>query len=199
MTKHVWGCLVGLGLLVGACERDGGIRSEVEDLKEARQETGQVVQDLQQQLQEAKAQVARLEERLTLARQGVTDEVLEERQDLQEAVKNEQADLRQNVNEIQKEAQQQNAAASAAERQLEQTQPAEVETRVNTETQVTRQPSDVDVATERETIEVERVNVSGQDKEGQPQDTSGTQEVQPSERSTIEGTGPNLDEPSGMR
>lgn len=167
MTKHLLGCVLGFGLLAAACERNRDVKVEVEDLQEARGRTGEVVQDLEQRLEEAKAEVIRLEEKLALARQGVTDEVIEKRQDLQEALKSQEAQVRNEVSEAQKEAKEYNSQSAAARKQLEETQPGQAQAKIRTESIITPTPVDVEMQSERESIELERVNVSGRD-EPQP-------------------------------
>ena len=62
-----------------ACDRPREVQQEAQELREAQSNVGNVTAELQADLDKAKAEVARLEEKLTMARQGMTDEVLSER------------------------------------------------------------------------------------------------------------------------
>ncbi len=163
--KKLWiGCVLGVGLLTVACERKGEVQSDIEDLKEARAQTSEVAADLQQRLEEAKAEVLRLEEQLVLARQGVTDEVIEERQELKETVSGRTEEVREEVREAQKEALEHNKQVQAAQEHLKATKPVNVQAELETDTTVTPAGKAVEVDTVRREIDVERLNVSGQDK-----------------------------------
>lgn len=171
--------MLGVVLALGttACDRDeggaGDVESELQDLQEAREQAPQVTQDLQQQLQEAKAEVVRLEEELALAQQGITDEVLEEREDLAEALAAQQQDVRQEIGETREEAQRYNQISDQARQALQETQGAAVEARVDVDTQVTEQPGEIESQRVETTIPLEttEVEVEQQEREVQQQQT----------------------------
>jgi hypothetical protein len=129
-----------IGLLLGlaaACEQGSRVESETRELTEAQNNSGNVAKDLEAQLQTAKANVIELEKKLAMAREGVTDEVIQKRADLEDALKEQQQQVQQEVNEAKREAQTLNKDTDRAMQQLRQTQPpARVEAQVRTETQV---------------------------------------------------------------
>lgn len=140
MIRHsALACLVAsLGLSL-ACERGSHVEAETRDLAEAQNNTGNVAKDLEAQLQKAKADVIELEKKLALAREGVTDEVLQERSELQGALESQRREVQEEVNEARREAQVLNKDMDKAMQQLKQTQPpAQVDARLNTETSVVR-------------------------------------------------------------
>jgi hypothetical protein len=124
MIRH-WGlaCLsVSLGLALG-CERGSNVEAETRDLAEAQKNTGNVAKDIEVQLEQAKAEVVELERKLALARDGITDEVLEERRELQNALDSQRRELQEDISEAQREAQALNKDADRAIQQLQQTPP----------------------------------------------------------------------------
>ena len=63
MTKQIWiGGLLAANLMLLGCDRQSKVKEEVEDLKEAQQNSPQVAKDLENQALEAKKEVERLEE-----------------------------------------------------------------------------------------------------------------------------------------
>lgn len=139
------------------CDRESSVEHEVEELKEAQQESPQVAEDLRQQLEEAKSEVERLEEKLALAQQGVTDEVMEEREDVKQALKSAEQDVRDEVKEARGAAAEHNAATDKAIKHLEKTQPDQrVEAQVKTETTAVPTTSDVEVTREQKQIAIEK-------------------------------------------
>ena len=136
-----WGfaCLAAsLGLSL-ACNKGSDIESETRDLAEARKNTGNVAKDLEERLQKAKAEVVDLEKKLALAREGITDDVLMERSELQGALESQKREVQKQVNEARRESQVLSKDTDRATEQLQQTQPpAQVDSRVKTETEVVR-------------------------------------------------------------
>lgn len=133
-------------------EQGDKVQSELQDLEEAREKAPQVTRDLEQQLTEAKKEVARLEKKLALARQGITDEVLAERQELAEALEARGETVREDIGETREEASVYNEAAERAQRALQETQPGQVEAEVRSGAEVT--PSDTEVRGERVETEI---------------------------------------------
>lgn len=157
--KHWGGGLLAAGLLLGACDKAAHIDDESKDLQEAQREAPKVASELQKELNSAKAEVIRLEQKLAMAKQGVTDEVLEERAELKEALKREGQHVREEVNEAQGAARELNADSERARQQLERTQPQRVEAKLNTETQVVPSTSTVQVTKEQVQVPIERTQV----------------------------------------
>lgn len=135
------------------CNRSGDVNEEVKELERAKQESPEVAQDLRQQLEEKKAEVVQLEEKLALAERGVTDRVMEERNELKAAVKEQEKDLQREVKEAQGAARVHNTSAERARQELEATKsPGHVEAEVKTER--TMIPSDTHVEVQKERREV---------------------------------------------
>jgi hypothetical protein len=157
MRNHVWivGALVA-SLTVLGCNKGENVEKEVEDLREAQQNSPNVEKQLQEQLTNAKSEVVRLEEKAALARQGVTDEVVEERQELKEALKKQEQEVREEVKEAQGAAADHNTDSQKALQHLEKSQPTEqVQARVKTETTTTPTGSKVEVTREQQQIPIE--------------------------------------------
>jgi len=156
-------CLLVLGLAAIGCERGDKVEKEVKELEQAQQESPKVAGDLNQQLEQAKAEVVRLEEKLALAKQGVTDDVVKERNDVKEALKNREEHVTEQVKEAEATAQAHSAEAERARQQLEKTPPAQkVKAEVKTETHAlpaTQATQEVDVTKEQQVIPVERSHV----------------------------------------
>lgn len=168
MNKRTFTALMfGCGLLVApACERENEVEDELADLHEARQRTDQVAGELQQELEVAKRDVERLEEKLELARRGVTDEVIEERGELKEALAQQEQQVKAEIRQAQQEAAQHNTATEKVRSTLQETVPAQVDTQVSTQTQVVPGQTDIQSETRTATIQVENMNV---EEEGEAQ------------------------------
>lgn len=132
-------CLaVSLGLSL-ACNQRPDIEAETRDLAEARNNTGNVVKDLETRLDKAKAEVVELEKKLALAREGVTDDVIKERAELEGALNAQRQEVQKDINEARRESEVLNKNSDRAMQQLEETQPpAQVDARLKTETDVVR-------------------------------------------------------------
>ncbi len=142
-----------------SCEKDDP-QDQLEDLQEARENSPEVAQDLEQELEQAKAEVLRLEKKLALARQGVTDEVIEERAELQQALAEERQEVREEIGEAQEEAQQHNATANQARRALTETQPpARVEAEVSSDSAVVPARGEARTSRTAHTIPLEKTEV----------------------------------------
>lgn len=153
---------VALCIAALACDRRTEVQQDSEDLNEAKRDVARVTQQLENELAEAKAEVARLEEKLVMARQGVTDEVLEERKELQESLQEQQRRVQGEINEAKREAQTLNRDTDVAAEQLEGTRvPERVETKVTTETEVVEgQPARVQQVERGEYIPVKGVSAA---------------------------------------
>jgi hypothetical protein len=180
-TRHIIGLTAVVALTLIGCNRRDDVRKEVQQLHEAEQAAPQKAEELQQQLDGAKAHVAQLEQKLTLARQGVTDEVLRARQELKSAVNRNQKEVNQEVKEAQGAANQHNADVEKAQKALEQTQPAgRVETKVKTETRVVPNQQNTDVVRERQQVPVDQTRmVEHPEQQQQPQQQGQPQQGQP--------------------
>lgn len=135
-----WGMVAAGGILIGACqsqESDSQVERRIDEVRAARENAPQEAQRLEQELEEAKARVAELERQLALARQGITDEVVEAEQKLQESVQRREQNLLEESQQLQQEAREHNEATEAAQRELERTPRIDrVETDVETDTRV---------------------------------------------------------------
>src|SRR5690606_6154707 len=120
--------------------------------EEAQKKAPEVTRDLEQQLTEAKKEVVRLEKKLALARQGITDEVIAERQELGEALAARGESVREDIGQTREQATEYNEAARRARQALEQTQPGQVEAEVKSGAEVT--PSETEVEGERVETEI---------------------------------------------
>jgi len=145
------------GLLLAGCNRRDEVKEQLHDLKQAEENSPQVAKSLEQQLASAKADVVRLEEQLALAKQGVTKDVVKERQELNEALNNQQKRVSKEVQEAQGAARAHNEDSEKAREELQRTQPVQqVEARVKTETEVVpSQAPRVETTTQQATIPVE--------------------------------------------
>ncbi len=155
--RWLWLLLV-VGLGAAGCERTGEseVSEEVKDLKEAQQESPAEAQNLRKQLEEKKSEVVKLEEKLALAEQGVTDRVVEERKDLEQAVRRQEQNVQQEVKEAQGAARVHNTDSERARRELEATQsPTRVEAQVNTERKVVPNDTTVEVQKQRQEIPID--------------------------------------------
>jgi hypothetical protein len=184
------GALWGLALCLGGCE--SRVERATEDLKEAERDSPKVAAELEHKLAKAKAEVARLEEKLALARQGITDDVREERKDLEQALKRQGQHVQEEIGEAQRAAQQHRADSNAAEQQLERTKPTEqVKASVHTEVERTPVRGEMEVEQKETTITVPNTQVK-EVPSTQGKDTPSTQVQKRSER-----TGPEMDQPRG--
>lgn len=146
------GC-VAVCIVAVACDQGGGVQAEAEDLREAQKNVGNVTQELEADLAEAKAEIVRLQEKLALARQGITDEVLAERKELEQSLEEQRQNVRGEIKEAQREAREHNRDAELAARELEQTQPpARVEAEVRTEANVVEGSGNAVQVTERQEL-----------------------------------------------
>lgn len=78
--------LLCLSLASGCNNQHSSVEKELEDLKAARSNVAEEVDELRDELAESKDRVQLLKAKLARARQGLTDEVIEERQELAEAL-----------------------------------------------------------------------------------------------------------------
>jgi hypothetical protein len=156
-SKYIWTCaLLAAGVSLSGCDRESKIADEVGDLREAQQNSPKVAADLEQELARAKAEVVRLEEQLALARQGVTNDVIEERKELKNALNEQQKEVKEEITEAQKAAQQHNTESEVAQQELQRTQAKEVvKAQVRTETQVTPIGKEVEIHREQTSIPIE--------------------------------------------
>lgn len=154
------GWLLIAGLTVWGCDRGNEVQKEVEDLKQAQHESPKVASDLQQQLDEKKAEVVKLEEKVALAKQGVTDDVEKEKGELKSAVKDNERAVREEIDQAQTAARRQQDQGAQAARQLEQTERAKrVEAEVKTETHVVPGQAETEVRKEQEVVPVTNTRV----------------------------------------
>ena len=160
MTKYVVGWVLGLGLLA-SCQRHREVKVEIEHVQQARVNTAAVVQDLERRLQSARREVIELEEKLLLASQGVTDEVVAERQELMQAPQDQGAGVRNEATSAQEQTSGHNAHMAADEPGRQTTEPLDVDAQVYTEAVLPPTPANARRQDERESLE--RVIVAGRD------------------------------------
>lgn len=91
--------------LAFGCDDQTEVQRQTRDLQEAQKNVPQVTKELEVQLEEAKASVAQLEQKLALARQGLTDDVLENQKELQAALKEQEQSVQSELGEAKREAQ----------------------------------------------------------------------------------------------
>lgn len=163
MTRHTGHGIASIGLIalaLAGCNQKDDVREEVKDLQRAQQEAPQKAQQLQQDLDQAKAHVAQLEQKLTMAKQGVTDDVLRQREDLKRAVKDDDKRVQNEVREAQGAAKMHNADVNKAQKELDQTQPAQrVETDVKTDTRVVPNQNKNEVVKDQKQVPVETTHI----------------------------------------
>ena len=162
MSKQIWmGSLFAASVALLGCDRESSVKRETEDLKEAQQQSPEVARDLERQANEAKKEVVRLEEKAALAKQGVTDEVLEERKELNEALKRQEQHVREEVKEAQGAAAVHNTDSERAAQELQRTERVQrMEAEVHTETRaVPGTGKQVEVTREQQQIPVEHNRV----------------------------------------
>lgn len=184
MTRHTTytiGAVAVFALAMLGCNRRADVREQVKELHQAEQAAPEKAQQLQHQLDGAKAQVAQLEQKLALAKQGVTDDVLRERQELKSALRQDERDVNAQVRQAQGSANRHNTDVENAEKALERTQPpGRVETQVRTQTKVTPAEQNTDVVRERQEVPVDQARMVEQQKHQQQQQQP--QEQQPQQQ-----------------
>ncbi len=202
IRQYGFACLAAsLGLSL-ACNRGPDIEEQTRELAEARTNTGSVAKDLEAELQKAKAEVAELEKKLALAREGITDEVLEERKELQGALESQRREVQKDVNEARRESQLLDKGTDRAMQQLQETQPpAKVDTQVKTETDVVRGAQQQVEAPTREEIVPVRGGPEQRPAAGEPEvesttSTTRTAPVQPGVEHPEDAEHPEHQEPA---
>jgi hypothetical protein len=153
LNKRAIGMVLVLGL---ACQGRSTteVEQEAKDLREAQSRSPEVAKSLETDLAQAKAEVARLEQKLALARQGITDDVMNERKELEQSLQQQERRVQNEINEAKREAQQHNQDTQKATQALEGSKPpARVEAEVTTQTRVTpAPPTAAPVETERQEL-----------------------------------------------
>lgn len=146
--KHAGAALAVVLALVG-CDQKGDVNKQIEDLKEAERESPQQAAELKNELDKAKGDVVRLEEKVALAKQGVTDDVVKEQEELKQALGHQEREVQEDVKEAQGKARALNTDVNKAQGELQRVQSAQrVKAQVTTETQVV--PSTTEVAVEKQ-------------------------------------------------
>jgi hypothetical protein len=115
------GTLTACVALAFGCERQTEVQRQTRDLQEAQKNVAKETKELEGQLEQAKADVARLEQKLALARQGLTDDVLENQKELQAALQEQERRVQNELGQATREAQIHSRDTEAALRQIEQT------------------------------------------------------------------------------
>jgi hypothetical protein len=107
-----------LALAFGCDGEQTEVQRQTRDLQEAQKNIGKVTQELESELAKSKADVIRLEQKVAMARQGMTDDVLENQKELQEALKEQEQKVQSELGEAKREAQIHNRDTEAALKQL---------------------------------------------------------------------------------
>jgi TolA-binding protein len=124
---HRWAQSSALGVcsvcvaLVTACNHDTEVQRQTRELEQAQKEVPEVTAQLEKDLTRARGDVAHLEGKLALARQGLTDDVIENQRELEQALKDQQQQVRTELGEAQREAEIHDRDTAAALAQLQQT------------------------------------------------------------------------------
>ena len=107
--------------LAMACNHDTEVQRQTRELERAQKEVPEVTAQLESDLTRARGDVAHLEAKLALARQGLTDDVIENQRELEQALKEQQQLVRSELSEAQHEAEVHDRDTTAALKQLQQT------------------------------------------------------------------------------
>jgi hypothetical protein len=118
-----WSAVTACFALALACEQQTEVQRQTLDLQEAQKNVAKTTQELESQLAKAQADVARLEQKLALARQGLTDDVLENQKELTEALQAQEHKVEAELGQAKREAQIHTRDSEAALKQLGQTAP----------------------------------------------------------------------------
>jgi hypothetical protein len=89
---------------MAACDQQTEVQRQTHDLQQAQKDVGKVTQQLESDLAKARADVATLEQKLAMARQGLTDDVLENQKELQEALQAQEHNVKNEIGQAQREA-----------------------------------------------------------------------------------------------
>ncbi len=147
--------------LLAACDRND-VAEEVEDLQEARAAAPEEASAIEAELKEAKQRVVMLEKKLALARQGVTDEVVEERAELAAELEEQEAEVSAEVAEAADMAAEHNKEADMAQRALSKgKRVTNVDAKVTTTTNVKSEKMGVKQRTVDAVIPVEKTETKG--------------------------------------
>jgi gas vesicle protein len=169
------GLALSAALALFGCDRKSDVDHEINDLKEAERNSPQKAQELEKQLDQAKGEVVSLEQKLALAKQGVTDEVVEERAELQRALKDRDKHVQNEIAEAQGEAKQLNNETQKAQAELKRIPEGNrAETQLNTETKVIPSGRQVEVETQQQQVEVPQQQVVERPSTAQPPTTTRT-------------------------
>jgi hypothetical protein len=124
---HRWTQSTALGLcsvciaLVTACDHDTEVQRQTRELERAQKEVPEVTAQLEKDLARARGDVVSLEAKLALAQQGLTEDVIENQRELEQALKDQQQQVRSELGEAQREAEIHDRDTAAALKQLQQT------------------------------------------------------------------------------
>jgi len=168
-------------LALFGCDQKTQVNREIEDLKKAQQDSPEEARKIEHDLNEAKKEVVRLEEKAALAKQGVTDQVLKEQEDVKKALGKQQQEVKEDVAEAQNEAQNLNKNVTSAQRELDKVQSAKrVQAKVETQTQVMPGATKVEVEKQQTQVPIEQNRLV---------ERTNTQPAGPTEQRTTTTTG----------
>ena len=124
---HRWAQSSALGVcsvciaLVTACDHDTEVQRQTRELERAQKEVPEVTAQLEKDLTRTRGEVVQLEAKLALAQQGLTEDVIENQRELEQALKDQQQQVRTELGEAQREAEIHDRDTAAALKQLQQT------------------------------------------------------------------------------
>jgi LAS superfamily LD-carboxypeptidase LdcB len=143
-------------LLAAACKTEGSdVQQQTRELREAQNNSPKVAKDLEADLEKAKAEVVLLEKKLALARQGITDDVIAERKDLEQSLRAQDQKVRSEIDKAKRASEANSQDTAKAAQQLEQTKmPARVEAEVQSRSNVVPSATKVETTERQELIPV---------------------------------------------
>ena len=145
---------------------------EAEDLEEAMKADNEArLEDLRASVDDSKSKLARLQEKMARAKSGATEEVLEEREDLREAMRAQMNAVQRQIRQSVKAAREYNEMNDQATKLLQESAPPNVRAKV--EVDVETMPPKIDVgANEHEATIRYETNPVGRDRDSKEADSS---------------------------
>jgi DNA repair exonuclease SbcCD ATPase subunit len=155
------------GASPGEDEAMSPVAEETRDLEEALEDPApDQLESLEQSVEKTTQKLARLEEQMARTKTGISDEVLEERDELKAAMREQQTRVREKIQEAARAAQRYNELNDRATRLLERTAPPEIEAEVAVTIAKFPAKIDLEASAEDRVIELERNEISGTGEDG---------------------------------
>jgi hypothetical protein len=144
-----------LGIVNGCQDSRSDVQQQTRDLSEAQNRSPEVAKQIESDLAKAKAEVVELEKKLALARQGVTDDVIQQKAELEQSLHEQQRKVEGAIKDAKRQAEASSQDTAKAAQQLQQVKvPANVEAEVQTRTQVVPGNNQVQVREKQDLIPV---------------------------------------------